>query len=137
MQTRQVERTDRRKKTFRGREDDTNLVNSRLSVLYDTLSTNRYKRVDELDLKDGKTIKANLSPVDMKILPYAYNTPYVVLKTEENRLDIIAHKIYGKASLYWVICYANNISDPYNVPAGTILFLPDFASLYEFPNPLY
>ena len=73
----------------------------------------------------------------MKILPYAYNTPYVVLKTEENRLDIIAHKIYGKASLYWVICYANNISDPYNVPAGTILFLPDFASLYEFPNPLY
>lgn len=112
-------------------------VVSQLIVPYNIASLNRYKRIDELVLSDGKSIKATLAPVNLDILPYDGLLDYVVTQADENRLDIIAYKMYGKAALYWVIAYFNKLSDPLNVPEGTLLQIPLLQSLSKYPNPLY
>lgn len=123
-------------KDLRQRENDS-YIKGQYLVSYDRYDTNRYKRVDELDLQDGNTIKATLSPLDMSIITFGVNTPFIVRRIDENRIDNIAFKIYGKSSMYWVLCYANNIEDPYKIRTGDVLLAPDFNSLFEFPNPLY
>jgi len=107
-------------------------------VPYNINSLSRYKHIDELLIADEqeKLIKATMGPIDLGIIPYGSFPMYVVPAYEENRIDLIATKLYGSASLYWVICYANNIADPLNIKAGDILFIPDLASLKKFPNPL-
>lgn len=43
----------------------------------------------------------------------------------EGRPDLIADKVYGSSSLWWVICVANNISDPFEeLKAGNQIILP-------------
>lgn len=57
---------------------------------------------------------------------------YVVENISQGRLDIIAQKYYGSASLWWVIAQANGsvIFNPFNVPRGTTLRIPQLSSLY-------
>lgn len=56
-------------------------------------------------------------------------TYHTVTLREENRLDIIANDEYGDQKLYWVIAMANNIIDPFNVKQGTILKIPQIATI--------
>lgn len=49
---------------------------------------------------------------------------YDVPAHEENRLDIIAHKLLGSAQYGWVIAYFNNISDGFSVYEGQRLAVP-------------
>lgn len=46
---------------------------------------------------------------------------YIVRETETKRLDNIAYKYYGNPELLWVIMAVNNITDPLNIPANTVL----------------
>lgn len=46
-----------------------------------------------------------------------------------NRLDLIADKFYGDASLWWYIAKQNDIIDFEVVPAGTVLRIPPYDSL--------
>lgn len=48
----------------------------------------------------------------------------------ENRLDIVAYNAYGFSVYWWIIAHANNIIDPFDVPAGTVLRIPPLNSLY-------
>lgn len=64
------------------------------------------------------------------------STFHVVEDSEDGRLDIIAKRYYGSASMYWVIAMANNIIDPMTVIAGTVLEIPSYESLYENGGPL-
>jgi hypothetical protein len=105
-------------------------------IPYSLENNSRYKHRDELLLRDGKVIKATSGPIDMGIIPYDGITLYTVTEAEENRIDIIATKFYGSASMYWVICMANNISDPLDLPIGRILSLPSASALRRFPNQL-
>ena len=43
---------------------------------------------------------------------------------EADRLDIIAHRVYGDASLWWIIAAASNIGWGLQVPPGTRLIIP-------------
>ncbi|HRW10967.1 MAG TPA: hypothetical protein P5121_37960, partial [Caldilineaceae bacterium] len=43
---------------------------------------------------------------------------------ESERLDQVAAKTYGNPSLWRLLAVANNIDDPAEVPAGTVLRLP-------------
>ena len=56
-------------------------------------------------------------------------TYHTVTLREENRLDIIANEEYGDQKLYWVIAMANNIIDPFNVKQGTVLKIPQIATV--------
>jgi hypothetical protein len=42
----------------------------------------------------------------------------------DDRLDIIAQRVYDNASLWWVIAAASNIGWGLQVPAGTYLVIP-------------
>ena len=105
-------------------------------VPYGADNTSRYKHVDELDLEDGITLKATLGPVDLGIYPYNGYTVYTVKASHENRIDIVAYEVYGKASMWWAIAYANNLRDPLKLETGTTLLIPDMSTLKRFPNPL-
>lgn len=54
---------------------------------------------------------------------------HTVTLREENRLDIISYSHYGDPKLYWVIAMANNIIDPFNVKKGTVLKIPQIATV--------
>ena len=43
---------------------------------------------------------------------------------ENERLDIIAGRVYGNSGLWWVIAAASGIGWSPQVPAGTIVFIP-------------
>jgi len=43
---------------------------------------------------------------------------------ESERLDIVAHRVYGDASLWWVIAAASNIGWGLQVPPGVRLVIP-------------
>jgi hypothetical protein len=125
----------RQPRDLRGREEDTYIIKHE-SVPYGVSNNSRYKHVDELTLFDGKTIKATPSPIDLSIIPSIDMKAYTVPKHMENRIDLIALNFYGLSSMYWPICYMNNIEDPLDLPAGKILFIPSIVSLRQFPNPL-
>ena len=44
---------------------------------------------------------------------------------ESQRLDIIAGREYGDSSLWWVIAAASGIGWGLQVPAGTLIFIPE------------
>jgi hypothetical protein len=122
-------------KNLNKRENGSEIL-AQYTVPYGLDSLSRYKHIDELLLIDNNIIKATLGPVDLSIIPHNGLSTYTVPNYEENRIDLVATKLYGRASLYWIICYVNNISDPLVLPAGRILFIPDIQSLKRFPNPL-
>jgi hypothetical protein len=56
---------------------------------------------------------------------------YTVTVKTEDRLDIISMMFYGSPLNWWIIALTNNIIDPFDVKAGTILRIPPIISLYE------
>ena len=125
----------KQEKNLRGRPNDETVV-SHFVVPYLMNSNSRYKHIDELVLLDGRTMKATLGPIDLSIIPSSLQTIFKVTASEKNRLDIVAYKTYGQAQLWWVLAYANKLSDPLTLPAGTLLFVPSLSDLKQFPNPL-
>jgi hypothetical protein len=127
---------NKRIKNLKGFVNDTNFIKAQYTVPYGVRNNSRYKHIDDLLLDDSKVIKSTLGPVDLSIYPYEGTDLYTVTAADENRIDIIATKIYGSASFYWILCYINSIEDPLHIPTGTILFTPPINSLRRFPNPL-
>lgn len=59
------------------------------------------------------------------IFPIGADTPYVIEKKFEGRLDLIASLFYGEPRNWWIIAQYNNILDPYNeVLEGATLRIP-------------
>lgn len=119
-----------------GHRRNDSYIENQYNAEYSLNSEERYKHLNKLLLADGKLINATLSPWDMLIYPHSNLGSYVVTAGEENRIDIVATKVYGNASLYWVLCYANGIKDPLKLPIGTYLVVPDIRDLFSYPNPL-
>lgn len=118
---------------------DSDYIIKRFYHYYTQNSINRYKHLDKLLLSDGKIINATPSRADMVAFAILEpDTVYTVTSAEEHRIDILATKFYGRASLYWILCYANPIKlkDPLNIPAGTDLVVPKLVNMYQHPNPL-
>lgn len=122
-------------KNLRNRKNS-EFIDAQYKVSYNVTSMSRYKHIDELLLANGKLIKSTLGPIDLSVFPFNGTQTYTVTSAEENRIDIIAFKFYGAASLYWILCYFNNIEDPLKIPVGTVLLIPELSSLKQFPNPL-
>lgn len=53
-----------------------------------------------------------------------------------SRLDEIAYRNYGRADLWRTLAWFNRVADPLRVTAGTLLRLPDLASLRKSTAPL-
>lgn len=87
------------------------------------MAMNRYARVKRL--MGGRSIGSNrassiiFNAVEAGSLSYSVR----VLQGSE-RLDILAGKIYGNSSLWWVIAAASGIGWGMQVPPGTMLRIP-------------
>lgn len=125
-------------KDLKGRLNEDS-IKAQYTVPYGIKNASRYKHIDELLIEQNgsqKLIKKTLGPIDLGIFPFNGTNLYTVTPAEENRIDIVAYKLYGSASLYWVLCYMNNIVDPLVLPAGRVLYVPDISAVQQFPNPL-
>ena len=96
--------------------------------IYPTLS--RYQATERLF--DSNFRLYYLTTENKKEIPVTEEDTYLTVDRQtENRLDVIANQIYGFAPYWWVIAYANNIIDPFDVPYGTVLRCPPLSSLYS------
>lgn len=102
---------------------------------YSITSLNRYKHSTKYLLADDKLVTGNLNPWDRAILSQN-SSQYIVAPGEENRIDLVAAKVYGNSALYWVLCYMNKIEDPLNIPVGTFLLVPRLSEVFQGSNPL-
>lgn len=50
---------------------------------------------------------------------------------EGDRLDLLAHRMYGDARLWWVIADVNDIQFPLDISTGTQIFVPNPSELIE------
>lgn len=79
---------------------------------------------------DPVVIQESWDPPTIPVLP---NDRYVqVLPEWENRPDLIALEFYGSEQLYWVIAYANGMTDPFaETYIGRRIRIPDRENLYH------
>ena len=85
--------------------------------------TNTVNSVEELDY-----ITSNFSE-------FVFNRPintYQVTPSDIQRPDLIAHKVYGKSNLWWIIMKYNKIEDIWNdLSIGQILNIPSILDIDE------
>ena len=86
------------------------------------LHTNRFK-YNTVYTINGETFFETYPIPD---IPKNKKDTYHQLKSgEEGRWDLISYKYYQTVDYWWLICHANDISDPFDVPpAGSIIRIP-------------
>lgn len=90
--------------------------------------TSRYRRLKRLLNEDDEEYIETYETIS---IPESSNDSFhTVTKAEEDRLDLISFHYYKNPLLYWVIAEASGIIDPFNVPAGTVLRIPEKQSLF-------
>lgn len=47
-----------------------------------------------------------------------------------DRLDVLAHRYFGDANLWWVICDCSDIASPLDLHPGTVLRIPAIDRLF-------
>ena len=83
-------------------------------------------------IEDSDTHKIVHESYNQKVIPrMSSDSVFVVTSDEENRLDMVANKVYGVARFWWVIALANYMLDPFDLPIGTQLRIPTIMSLYQ------
>lgn len=90
----------------------------------------RYKNIRRL--MDEDTKKIYHENWIQKYVDYSKSDIYHIVDIQDaGRLDIIAQLYYGTPRYWWVIALANAIKDPFDIPVGTSLRVPDILSLYN------
>lgn len=54
-----------------------------------------------------------------------------VNERQNGRIDLVAYDNYGNSDFWWVILVFNNLRDPFNIPRGLSLKIPNLAELYN------
>ena len=62
----------------------------------------------------------------LKLRQHESDSFYVVTDSDSKRIDLIAWKYYRDVRLWWVIAEFNNISNPLEIPSGTVLRIPAY-----------
>lgn len=89
----------------------------------------RYQNCDAIIYSNGEEL---LESMDRIRVPRSTEDKfYTVEANHENRLDLISNEVYGTPRLWWVIAYASNIVDPFDIPIDTILRIPPRDTIYK------
>ena len=101
----------------------------------DTSDANsRYRRLRRIRFDDGST---KIETANKISLPESNGDAfYTVTPEDAHRLDLISHKMYGTPLFWWVIAEASDIKDPFTVPVGTVLRIPEPSTLYSLEGVL-
>lgn len=97
--------------------------------------TTFYKKAIVIDGQTGLPIEEfdflhnSLSNFTMNYNPQYYT----VSEADILRPDMISFKNYGTVTYWWLICYVNEIHDPYNeLTVGQLLIIPNILDVYDF-----
>jgi nucleoid-associated protein YgaU len=92
----------------------------------------RYKRVEEISVSPSLPGVFYLDLPGYPAIEKSSSDQYYTVTSEtENRLDKISYSFYRTIELWWVIAHANNIINPFVVPVGTTLRIPQIGNLYS------
>lgn len=94
----------------------------------------RYRRLRRLEHEDGTTRVE--TPEKVVMLESTGDSFFTVTPDVENRLDLISYRFYGTPLYWWAIAYASEIKDPFKVPVGTVLRIPEPSTLYSIEGVL-
>lgn len=90
----------------------------------------RYKNVRTI--QDKETAKVYHETMNQYSIDKSDDeSTYIVGVETTNRLDLVSYRCYSTAKYWWVIALANYIIDPFDVPYGTVLRIPQLSSLYN------
>lgn len=91
----------------------------------------RYRNADQLrDVNKKRRIETWIIQT-----PPANSSDLYIQITSPDRLDILADKLYGDQSLWYIIAQANALGKgSYHVPAGKILRIPNQSGLQDYIN---
>jgi len=91
----------------------------------------RYQKSWAYQEDNGRYFLATFTPIN--IPPHPSDTLYVLEAKDVARPDIISYAFYGTPSLYWIILWLNNITDPFEgMYPGMLLRIPTFQRLGEY-----
>jgi LysM repeat protein len=96
------------------------------------LTQDRYENIFNVYSDDNNLYYYNLlqSVVLPTNLPESFFTQYVTVPGDT--LPFIAYKNYGTINLWWVICVANNITNPIDpLDSGIVLKMPNTSVVRE------
>lgn len=91
----------------------------------------RYRNADKIRSVNGKR------QIETWIIrtPPANSTDLYIQITSADRLDILADRLYGDQSLWYIIAQANGLGKgSYRVPEGKILRIPNQSGLQDYIN---
>jgi len=58
---------------------------------------------------------------------------YTVKEDDKARPDLISYKTYRTVSYWWLICYVNEIQNPFlDVYVGQLMVIPNILDIYDF-----
>lgn len=85
--------------------------------------------VEQFVLPNGSTVKFLARRIIPQASVYTSTQTYVI--TDGDRLDNLAYRFLGDPILYWMICDANNATDPdeLTAQAGRSILIPVAASI--------
>lgn len=87
---------------------------------------NRYQSSSTRITADGRVIYTSTIPKTVEKTIHGID----IIAKEGDRLDNLANKYYGKASLWWAIASANQIVEQtMHVEPGTILHIPAISEI--------
>jgi len=67
---------------------------------------------------------------------FTMNYPIQYYRIEDGdvlRPDLISYTAYGTVKYWWLLCFVNNIQDPFNdIIVGDLIKIPHVLDIYEF-----
>jgi len=94
------------------------------------MTTSRYVRSSKLNLGTQQGTSFVIQNIRAAIAAGALPVKTITLKGAE-RLDTLAGSIYGDAKYWWILAAASNIGWGLQVPTGTIINIPELASVIK------
>lgn len=95
------------------------------------MTINRYARTRIFGINKHYGTSYAIPTIRDNIKNKSIRTREIVLK-ESVRMDVLAGREYGDATLYWIICAASDIGWTLQVPPGTKILIPNLEDVAKF-----
>lgn len=91
----------------------------------------RYSPYRRILTNDNTIVNESVNKFDIETNQYS-DYYHIITQDEIGRLDVVAARYYGDPKLWWIIAYANNITDAFNqVTLNKFIIIPPIDSLYN------
>jgi len=85
---------------------------------------------------DGGTAVPEFDYLDNNLSFFVMNyepTYYTVKEDDLSRPDLISFKTYSTVNYWWLICYVNEVHNPFvDIYVGKLMIIPSILDIYDF-----